>query len=280
MLEVLLTFAFVTVILLVTGKAAVAGLRRAGHRPEPDRGAPDRDPAHRDVGEPGPLARPGAVRRRGAAGPRVAVHRRAARRRCARLPRRPVHLRSARPDRGRCRGRRRDRGPGADRRGPSAAGADAGRDGEPRAAAQPAPDRVTRPGRWVCRRAGGAVWGRVALPARRAATDAAATEAASTTSRPCRCAAPGATITPYRDGPLIVRGDFRLVDQDGTEIDPGRRDDRALPVREVRHQALLRRHPQAVGLLGAERAQPAPSGRTDPARGPPPRTDLSRRPDG
>jgi CDGSH-type Zn-finger protein len=32
----------------------------------------------------------------------------------------------------------------------------------------------------------------------------------------------GATITPYRDGPLIVRGDFLLVDQDGAEIDPGR----------------------------------------------------------
>ncbi len=32
----------------------------------------------------------------------------------------------------------------------------------------------------------------------------------------------GATITPYRDGPLIVRGAFRLVDQDGNEIDPGR----------------------------------------------------------
>ena len=32
----------------------------------------------------------------------------------------------------------------------------------------------------------------------------------------------GATITPYRDGPLIVRGDFRRVDQDGAEIDPGR----------------------------------------------------------
>jgi CDGSH-type Zn-finger protein len=32
-----------------------------------------------------------------------------------------------------------------------------------------------------------------------------------------------ATITPYRDGPLIVRGDVRLVDQDGVEIDPGRR---------------------------------------------------------
>ena len=33
----------------------------------------------------------------------------------------------------------------------------------------------------------------------------------------------GATITPYRDGPLIVRGDFRLLDPDGNEIDPGRR---------------------------------------------------------
>jgi CDGSH-type Zn-finger protein len=33
----------------------------------------------------------------------------------------------------------------------------------------------------------------------------------------------GATITPYCDGPLIVRGNFRLVDTDGQEIDPGRR---------------------------------------------------------
>jgi CDGSH-type Zn-finger protein len=31
------------------------------------------------------------------------------------------------------------------------------------------------------------------------------------------------TITPYRDGPLIVRGPFRLVDQDGGEIEAGRR---------------------------------------------------------
>lgn len=29
-------------------------------------------------------------------------------------------------------------------------------------------------------------------------------------------------ITPYRDGPLIVRGPFRLVDQDGNEIDARR----------------------------------------------------------
>jgi CDGSH-type Zn-finger protein len=27
-----------------------------------------------------------------------------------------------------------------------------------------------------------------------------------------------ATITPYRDGPLIVRGPFRMLDQDGREI--------------------------------------------------------------
>jgi CDGSH-type Zn-finger protein len=32
-----------------------------------------------------------------------------------------------------------------------------------------------------------------------------------------------ATITPYRDGPLLVRGPFRLSDQDGNEIEVGRR---------------------------------------------------------
>jgi CDGSH-type Zn-finger protein len=29
----------------------------------------------------------------------------------------------------------------------------------------------------------------------------------------------GARITPYRDGPLLVRGPFTLTDQDGTEIE-------------------------------------------------------------
>lgn len=32
-----------------------------------------------------------------------------------------------------------------------------------------------------------------------------------------------ATVTPYRDGPLIVRGNFRIIGPDGDEIDPGRR---------------------------------------------------------
>jgi CDGSH-type Zn-finger protein len=31
------------------------------------------------------------------------------------------------------------------------------------------------------------------------------------------------TITPYRDGPLLVRGPLRLVDQDGNEIPVGRK---------------------------------------------------------
>jgi len=31
-----------------------------------------------------------------------------------------------------------------------------------------------------------------------------------------------ATITPYRDGPLLVRGPFRLVDQEGNEIEVDR----------------------------------------------------------
>jgi CDGSH-type Zn-finger protein len=31
-----------------------------------------------------------------------------------------------------------------------------------------------------------------------------------------------AVITPYRDGPLLVRGPFRLVDQDGREIEVAR----------------------------------------------------------
>ena len=32
---------------------------------------------------------------------------------------------------------------------------------------------------------------------------------------------PETVITPYRDGPLLVRGPFRLVDQDGNDITAG-----------------------------------------------------------
>jgi CDGSH-type Zn-finger protein len=46
--------------------------------------------------------------------------------------------------------------------------------------------------------------------------------AAADADAPAVTGAGAATITPYRDGPLIVRGDFRLVDTDGVQIDPGR----------------------------------------------------------
>ena len=32
-----------------------------------------------------------------------------------------------------------------------------------------------------------------------------------------------AKITPYRDGPLLVRGPFKLLDQDGNEVELHRR---------------------------------------------------------
>jgi CDGSH-type Zn-finger protein len=35
--------------------------------------------------------------------------------------------------------------------------------------------------------------------------------------------APAATITPYVDGPLLVRGDFALVTPEGATIETGRR---------------------------------------------------------
>ena len=39
---------------------------------------------------------------------------------------------------------------------------------------------------------------------------------AAASARPCR-------ISPHRDGPLIVRGPFRLLGADGGEIEPRRR---------------------------------------------------------
>jgi CDGSH-type Zn-finger protein len=35
---------------------------------------------------------------------------------------------------------------------------------------------------------------------------------------------PDTVITPYRDGPLLVRGEFQLLDQDGQEIPIGGRE--------------------------------------------------------
>jgi CDGSH-type Zn-finger protein len=77
---------------------------------------------------------------------------------------------------------------------------------------------------------------------------------------------PAATITPYEDGPLLVRGDFELVTQDGRRIDAGR------TTVALCRCGLSARKPFCDGTHkmgrfraagGADRAQPA--GTADPA---------------
>ena len=49
-----------------------------------------------------------------------------------------------------------------------------------------------------------------------------ASQAAASAGVPAGAPPAAATITPYRDGPLLVRGPVKLVDQDGRPIDVGR----------------------------------------------------------
>ena len=72
---------------------------------------------------------------------------------------------------------------------------------------------------------------------------------------------PDTVITPYRDGPLLVRGAFQLLDQDGNEIELGGRetDDRAVPLRQVAPAPVLRRHAQRDPLPRAERRRGRPA---------------------
>ena len=74
-IEILLTLVFVLVIHGVTDRRAPVGLAPAGHRPHADAHPPDRHPGGQHLGEPGPLARSGAVRRRLGAQPALGVHR-------------------------------------------------------------------------------------------------------------------------------------------------------------------------------------------------------------
>ena len=61
------------------------------------------------------------------------------------------------------------------------------------------------------------------------------------------------TITTYRDGPLLVRGPFTIVDQDGNEIEVGRKTvalcrcgkSRARPFCDGTHQVIRFRAPSA-----------------------------------
>ena len=63
-----------------------------------------------------------------------------------------------------------------------------------------------------------------------------------------------ALITPYRDGPLLVRGDFGCRTRTGTRSTSDAHD-RPLPLRQVADPAVLRRHAQADRLPRAGRAR-------------------------
>ena len=80
-------------------------------------------------------------------------------------------------------------------------------------------------------------------------------------------------ITPYRDGPLLVRGPFTLRDQDGNEIEVGRKTvalcrcgkSRMRPFCDGTHKVVRFRAPSTVE---DGREQPADGGRfvrEDPA---------------
>lgn len=78
-------------------------------------------------------------------------------------------------------------------------------------------------------------------------------------------------ITPYRDGPLLVRGPFRLQDQDGNLIEVGRKTvalcrcgkSRTRPFCDGTHQLVRFRAPSALedgrgaGAAAREAAAPA-----------------------
>ena len=77
---------------------------------------------------------------------------------------------------------------------------------------------------------------------------------------------PEPTITPYRDGPLVIRGGFRIVDQDGNDIAPGRETvalcrcgkSRTRPFCDGTHQLVRFRAPSGLEdgrEAGAERAR-------------------------
>ena len=77
-----------------------------------------------------------------------------------------------------------------------------------------------------------------------------------------RGAAPGGAarrITPYRDGPLIVRGDFRLLDQDGGEIDPGRETIALCRCGKSGIKPFCDGSHKRSGFSAPERAEPAPA---------------------
>ena len=66
------------------------------------------------------------------------------------------------------------------------------------------------------------------------------------------------TITPYRDGPLLVRGPFRILDQDGNPIDAGRETVALCRCGKSRLRPFCDGSAQARALQGAERRRARP----------------------
>jgi CDGSH-type Zn-finger protein len=67
------------------------------------------------------------------------------------------------------------------------------------------------------------------------------------------------TITPYRDGPLLVRGPFTLVDQDGREIEVEREVVALCRCGKSRIKPLCDSTHKAVGFRAPSRPRPAAS---------------------
>ena len=75
------------------------------------------------------------------------------------------------------------------------------------------------------------------------------------------------TITPYRDGPLLVRGPFTLIDQDGAEIHVDREvvalcrcgKSRIKPLCDSTHKAIGFKAPSRPAALPARATAPGAS---------------------
>jgi CDGSH-type Zn-finger protein len=73
------------------------------------------------------------------------------------------------------------------------------------------------------------------------------------------------TITPYRDGPLLVRGPFTLVDQDGREIEVDREVVALCRCGKSRIKPLCDSTHKTIGFRAPSRPVAPPAREADPA---------------
>lgn len=70
------------------------------------------------------------------------------------------------------------------------------------------------------------------------------------------------TITPYRDGPLLVRGPFTIVDQDGNEIELDRKTVALCRCGKSRLKPFCDGTHKVAGWRAPSHAEPPPAQRT------------------